>query len=48
VHELHGDQLEAFLLEALQDFTDESTLDAVRLDHDEGPLLVGFGSHLDS
>jgi len=31
--ELHGNQLVALLLEAFDDFTDEASLDAVRLDH---------------
>ncbi|GMT02925.1 hypothetical protein PENTCL1PPCAC_25098, partial [Pristionchus entomophagus] len=34
-HLLKGDQLVAALLEALDDLADESTVDAVRLDHDE-------------
>ncbi|GMS99065.1 hypothetical protein PENTCL1PPCAC_21240, partial [Pristionchus entomophagus] len=34
-HLLEGDQLVAALLEALDDLADESTVDAVRLDHDE-------------
>jgi hypothetical protein len=45
MHELHGDQLEALLLETLEDLADKSALDTVGLDHDEGPLLVGLGSH---
>lgn len=40
-HEFHGDQLEALLFEALDDLADESPLDTVRLDHDEGTFLVG-------
>jgi len=39
--ELHGDELEALLLEALEDGANESSLDTVRLDHDEGSLLLG-------
>ena len=34
--ELHGDQLVSLLLESLDNFADESTLDAVGLDHDVG------------
>jgi hypothetical protein len=45
MHELHGDQLEALLLETLEDLADNPALDTVGLDHDEGPLLVGLGSH---
>lgn len=37
---LHRDQLEAFRLETLDDLADESALDAIGLDHDEGALLV--------
>ena len=37
--ELHADELEAFSLEASEDLTDESSLNAVRLDHDEGSFL---------
>lgn len=40
-HELHRDQLEALGLEALHDLADQSTLDSVGLDHDEGTFLVG-------
>lgn len=39
--ELQSDQLEALLFEAFDDLADESTLDAVRLDHDKSTLLVG-------
>ena len=45
LHELHRNQLEALLLKSLQNLPDQTTLDAVGLDHDEGPLLVGLGSH---
>jgi hypothetical protein len=45
MHELHGDQLEALLLESLDDLAHESALDAIGLDHDEGLLLVCFGGH---
>lgn len=37
---LHGNELEALVLETLDDLADESTLDTVGLDHDEGALLV--------
>merc|ERR1711944_165728 len=37
--ELHGDELESLLLEPLDDFTDQSTLDTVGLDHDESPFV---------
>jgi len=37
-HELHGGEPEALLLEALDDFANEATLDAVGLDHDVGAL----------
>merc|ERR1719481_1869591 len=37
-HQLHGHQLESLLLEPRDNFTDKSTLDAIRLDHNEGPL----------
>ena len=39
--ELHADKLEAFLLEAGDDWADKSSLDAVGLDHDEGSFLGG-------
>jgi len=42
--DLHGDELEALFLEALEDFTDETTLNTVWLNHDEGSLLVGWGN----
>ena len=45
LHELHRKQLEALLLKSLQNLPDQTTLDAVGLDHDEGSLLVGLGSH---
>ena len=41
LHELHGDELESLLFEPLDDVTDEAAVDAVGLDHDEGPLGVG-------
>jgi len=37
--ELHGNQLEALLLEALNDFSNETTLDTIGLDHDERAFL---------
>ena len=41
--ELHGLELEALLLEALDDGANKTTLDTVRLDHDEGSLsLLAF------
>ena len=46
LHELHGHQLESFVLEPLDDLPDNAAVDAVRLDHDEGALsvLVSHGS----
>jgi hypothetical protein len=41
--ELEGDKLEALLLEALDDLTNEATLDAVGLNSDEGALSLGTG-----
>ena len=41
LHELHGDELESLLLKALDDVAHEAPVDSVRLDHDEGALLVG-------
>ena len=38
LHHLHGDQLETLLLKARDNLSNQATLDAVRLDHDEGPL----------
>ena len=46
LHHLHGHQLETLLLKARNDLANKAALDAVRLDHDEGALLVahlGFG-----
>ena len=40
LHEFHGDQLEALLFKTLDDFTNETTLDAIGLDHDESALVV--------
>jgi len=55
LHELHGHELESLLLEPLDDFADDSPVDAVRLDHDEGAFVghvedledVGSGGHVD-
>ena len=38
LHQLHGDKLETLGLEPLDDLSHQSSLDAVRLDHDESPL----------
>merc|ERR1719180_700916 len=38
LHHLHRDQLETLLLKARDDLAHKATLDAVGLDHDEGPL----------
>lgn len=43
LEELEGHQTESFLLEAFDDVTDETTLDTVGFDSDEGPF--SFGSH---
>merc|ERR1719431_2562057 len=43
LHHLHGDQLESFVLEPLDDFTDYAPLDTIRLDHDESSLIIGHG-----
>jgi len=37
--DLHGNQLEASLFKALNDGADETTLDTIRLNHNEGALL---------
>ena len=37
--QLHGSELEALLLETLDDLTDETSLHTIRLNHDEGALL---------
>jgi len=42
LHDFHGDELESLLLEPLDDFADQTALDTVGLDHDEGPL-IGHG-----
>jgi len=46
--ELHGDKFETLLLEALDDLSNEATLDAIGLDHDESALLVAqtFNVHI--
>ena len=41
--ELKADQLEALLLEALDDVTDQAALHSVRLDHDESTLPSSHG-----
>lgn len=38
--QLHGNQLEALALESLDNFTDESSLNSIGFDHDEGSLFV--------
>merc|ERR1719504_57012 len=38
LHHLHRDQLETLLLKARDDLANQATLDAIGLDHDEGPL----------
>jgi len=40
LHELHGDELEAALLESLDDIADESALNSIRLHHDESAFGV--------
>ena len=40
LHELHGDELESFVLEPFDDLSAETALDSVGLDHDEGSLVV--------
>ena len=45
LHHLHGDQLETLLLKARDNLSNQATLDAVGLDHDEGPL-GGHGKDL--
>ena len=42
---LHGDELEAFSLEAGDDRSNESSLDTIGLDHDEGSFLGGGVDH---
>lgn len=39
-HELHGHQFESLGLETFDNFADESTLHAVRLDHDESTFSI--------
>lgn len=41
MHELHGHQAEALLLEAFDDLPHQPPLHAVGLDGDEGALAVG-------
>ena len=40
LREFHGNQLEALLLKSLDYFTDESTLDTIRLNHDVATLSL--------
>ena len=40
LHELHGHELESFVLKPLDDLPDNSAVDAIRLDHDEGALSI--------
>jgi hypothetical protein len=43
---LHGDERETLLLEALNDLTNQLTLDSIRLDGDERALEVGASDTL--
>ncbi len=43
LEKLQGHQSEALLFKALDDFSNQASLDAVRFDGNEGAL--GFGSH---
>ena len=43
--ELHGAKLESLVLEASDDLTNESSLDTIGLDHDEGSLSGGGVDH---
>ena len=43
--ELHGDELETFSFESLKDLSNESSLDTIRLDHDESSFLGGSLDH---
>ena len=43
LHELHGHELEALVLEPLDDLSADAAMDGVRLDHDEGSL--GIAGH---
>ena len=40
MHKLHGHQLKPFLLEPLDDLANEAAMNTIRLDHDEGSLVV--------
>jgi hypothetical protein len=43
--ELHGDQLVSLLLESFDNLSDQSAMNAIGFDHDEGSLGVGhFGN----
>lgn len=39
--EFQGDKLESFLFESLDDFSNKTALNSVRLDHDVGAFRVG-------
>ena len=39
LHELHGNEFESTLFKSLDDVTDESALNSVRLHHDESAIL---------
>ena len=41
LHKFHGNQFVSSLLESFDDISNEPSLDAIRLDHDES--TVGFG-----
>ena len=43
---LHGNELESFSLKSGNDLSNESSLDTVWLDHDEGSLFLGGGHGL--
>jgi len=43
LHKLHGDELEAALFKSLNNVTDKSALDSVRLHHDESAVRVRHG-----
>lgn len=40
LHEFHGHEFEALLLESLDNLANQSSLDSIRLDHNEGSLLI--------
>lgn len=39
-HEFHGHQFETLVFETLNDLSNEISMDAIGLDHDEGAFLV--------